>query len=63
MKPASFEYFAPTSTEEALAAVREAGVIVTYPDKRPFMEAVAGMKASYDGTEIGRLLKAIEAVE
>lgn len=51
------------STEEALAAVREAGVIVTYPDKQPFMAAVQEMKASYDGTEIGRLLKAIEAVE
>ncbi len=51
------------STEEALAAVREAGVIVTYPDKQPFMAAVQEMKASYEGTEIGRLLKAIEAVE
>ena len=51
------------STEEALAAVREAGVIVTYPDKQPFMAAVQEMKASYDGTEIGRLLQAIEAVE
>jgi len=52
-----------TSTEEALAAVQAAGVIVTYPDKQPFMNAVQEMKASYDGTEIGRLLKAIEAVE
>ncbi len=51
------------STEEALAAVREAGVTVTYPDKQPFMEAVEEMKASYDGTEIGRLIRAIEAVE
>jgi tripartite ATP-independent transporter DctP family solute receptor len=51
------------STEEALAAVQEAGVIVTYPDKRPFMAAVEEMKASYDGTEIGRLLREIEAVE
>ncbi len=51
------------STEEALAAVREAGVTVTYPDKEPFMAAVQEMKAAYDGTEVGRLLKAIEAVE
>jgi tripartite ATP-independent transporter DctP family solute receptor len=51
------------STEEALAAVREAGVVVTYPDKEPFMAAVQDMKAAYDGTEVGRLLKAIEAVE
>jgi tripartite ATP-independent transporter DctP family solute receptor len=51
------------STEEALRAVKEAGVVVTYPDKQPFMDAVADMKASYDGTEIGRLIRAIEAVE
>jgi tripartite ATP-independent transporter DctP family solute receptor len=51
------------STEEALAAVKEAGVIVTYPDKAPFMAAVQAMKDSYDGTEIGRLIHAIEAVE
>ena len=51
------------ATANALAAVEEAGVTVTYPDKEPFMAAVEEMKASYDGTEIGRLLKAIEAVE
>jgi tripartite ATP-independent transporter DctP family solute receptor len=51
------------STEEALAAAQEAGVIITYPDKAPFMEAVQDMKASYDGTEVGRYLRAIEAVE
>ncbi len=51
------------STEEALAAVQAAGVIVTYPDKQPFMDAVEAMKASYDGTETGRYLRAIEAVE
>jgi tripartite ATP-independent transporter DctP family solute receptor len=51
------------STEEALAAVQEAGVIVTYPDKQPFMASVEGMKASFDGTDIGRLIRAIEAVE
>ena len=51
-----------TATEEALAAVQEAGVIVTYPDKQPFMAAVEEMKAAYDGTETGRLLRAIEAV-
>ncbi len=52
-----------SSTEEALAAVKEAGVIVTYPDKAPFMAAVQAMKDSYDGTEVGRLIRAIEAVE
>lgn len=51
------------ATREALDAVQEAGVIVTYPDKAPFMQAVEAMKASYDGTETGRFLRAIEAVE
>ena len=51
------------STQEALEGVKEAGVTVTYPDKQPFMDAVAEMKASFDGTEMGELLKAIEAVE
>jgi TRAP-type C4-dicarboxylate transport system substrate-binding protein len=51
------------ATEEALAAVKEAGVIVTEPDKQPFMDAVAEMKASYAGTDIGDLIAEIEAVE
>lgn len=51
------------STEESLNAVIEAGVVVTRPDKQPFMDAVADMKASYAGTEIGELLNEIEAVE
>jgi tripartite ATP-independent transporter DctP family solute receptor len=48
------------STEEALAAVQAAGVQVSYPDKAPFQAAVTEMKASYEGTEIGDLIKAIE---
>ena len=51
------------ATEDALAAVKEAGVQVSYPDKQPFMDAVAEMKASYQGTEIGDLLDEIAAVE
>lgn len=51
------------ATQEALATVEEAGVVVTYPDKQPFMDAVAEMKASYAGTEIGDLLADIEKVE
>jgi len=51
------------STNLALAEVEAAGVVITRPDKQPFMDAVAEMKASFDGTEIGDLLKAIEAVE
>ncbi len=51
------------STEESLNAVIEAGVVVTKPDKQPFMDAVAPMKASFAGTEIGDLLNEIEAVQ
>lgn len=51
------------ATEQALAAVKEAGVIVTRPDKQPFIDAVEVMKASYEGTEIGDLMKKIAAVE
>ena len=51
------------STEEALAAVQEAGVEVIYPDKAPFQAAVADMKASFEGTEIGELIRAIEEME
>lgn len=51
------------STEEALAAVQEAGVEIIYPDKGPFQAAVAAMKASYDGTDIGDLIRAIEDMD
>lgn len=51
------------ATMLALQEVEAAGVIVTRPDKKPFMDAVVEMKASFDGTEIGDLLNAIEAVE
>ena len=50
------------STEEALAAVKAAGVKVLYPDKAPFQAAVAAMKAGYAGTEIGELIGRIEAL-
>jgi tripartite ATP-independent transporter DctP family solute receptor len=48
------------STEEALAAVQAAGVQVLYPDKAPFQESVAEMSASFEGTEIGDLIKEIK---
>lgn len=51
------------STEEALAAVQAAGVEVIYPDKAPFQAAVADMKASFEGTEIGELIRAIEEMD
>ncbi len=47
---------------DSLAALESAGVEVVYPDKAPFREAVAGMKADYDGTPTGELISAIEAV-
>lgn len=50
-------------TEASLAAVEEAGVVVTYPDKAPFRAAVEPMKAAYDGTDTGALLDAIAAME
>lgn len=40
------------SVEESLAAVKEAGVEVTYPDKAPFSEKVASMYDSYRDNEI-----------
>jgi TRAP-type C4-dicarboxylate transport system substrate-binding protein len=43
--------------------VEAAGVVVTRPDKQPFMDAVAEMKASYAGTEVGELIAAIEATK
>ena len=50
-------------TEQSLAAVKAAGVTVTYPDKAPFREAVEPMKAAYAGTETGELLEAIKRME
>lgn len=51
--------------EEALRAVQEAGVTVTYPDKTPFREAVRPMHESYreKAPEIYRLIQEIENVE
>ena len=44
------------ASQDALDKVRAAGVEVIYPDKKPFQDAVAGLKASHDGTRIGSLL-------
>ncbi len=43
--------------------VEEAGVKVTYPDKKPFQDSVKGMWAEYDGTQIGELIKQIQEVK
>ncbi len=50
-------------TDQSIEAVKAAGVVVTYPDKTPFREAVAPMKAAYADTETGALLDAIKSME
>jgi tripartite ATP-independent transporter DctP family solute receptor len=49
------------ASDEALAAIAASGVEIIRPDKQPFMEAVEGMKAAYQGTEVGEVLNAIAA--
>ncbi len=51
------------STEDSLAAVREAGVEVLYPDKTPFLEAVQSMHDSYKGTALYDLMEEIKSVQ
>jgi len=51
-----------TSTEEALAAVEEAGVEIIYPDKTAFMQAVKPMHEAYRGTELYDLIQTIKAM-
>jgi tripartite ATP-independent transporter DctP family solute receptor len=48
---------------EALTAVKKAGVEVIYPDKQPFRDAVAPMKAALADTELGPLIRQVEAME
>ena len=50
-------------TEEALQAVQAAGVTVYRPDKSPFIDKVAAMHHSYDGTPVGELLDEIKATD
>ena len=49
--------------EQALSAVTKAGVEVIYPDKQPFRDAVAPMKAALAKTELGPLIRSVEAME
>lgn len=51
------------STEEALKAVREAGVKVSYPDKAPFVAAVKEMHESYKDTPVYRLMREIQEIQ
>jgi len=49
------------ASDEALAAIAASGVEIIRPDKAPFIAVVADMKARYSGTEVGKVLEAIEA--
>ncbi len=48
---------------EALSEVAKAGVEIIYPDKQPFRDAVAPMKARFAETELGPLIKQVERLE
>ncbi|ALS97312.1 TRAP transporter substrate-binding protein [Lacimicrobium alkaliphilum] len=48
------------ASDEALEAVKAAGVEVIYPDKQAFREAVAPFHASLADTEVGRLIQRIK---
>ena len=51
------------ASDDALRAVKEAGVEVIYPDKTPFRQSVREMHESYRGTSIYDLIKEIDAVQ
>ena len=51
------------ASQEALDAVQAAGVEVIRPDKQPFRDAVAPMKAAFAKTELGPLIRRVEAME
>lgn len=51
------------ATEEALKAVQEAGVEVSYPDKTPFVEAVKEMHDSYRDTPVYPLMQEIQKIK
>jgi TRAP-type C4-dicarboxylate transport system substrate-binding protein len=43
--------------------VKEAGVQVIYPDKKPFQESVASVWEEFKGTDIGELIEQIQEVK
>lgn len=47
-------------TNQSLKIVREGGVEIIYPDKQPFIDAVAEMHKTYAGTTVGDLLEKIK---
>ena len=48
------------ASDEALAAVKAAGVEVIYPDKQLFRDAVKEFHESFTGTEVGKIMQQIE---
>lgn len=46
-------------TQEALDAVREAGVTIHRPELKNFVERVSEMHSSYDGTPVGALMERV----
>ena len=50
------------ATQDAFSQLEANGVTINRPDKAPFRAAVAGLKASFDGTPVGRLAERIEAL-
>lgn len=50
------------ASEHALNQVQAAGVEIIRPDKAPFREAVAPMKAAFAQTELGPLIARVEAM-
>ena len=52
-----------SAEEEALREVAKSGVEIIYPDKQPFRDAVAPMKAALAETELGPLIRRVEAME
>lgn len=48
------------ASDEALAAVKSAGVEVIYPDKQLFRDAVKDYHQSFDGTPVGKIMHQIE---
>lgn len=48
--------------QEALQALRAAGVTITVPDKAPFREAVTDLQRSFEGTSVGAFIDRIKEV-
>jgi len=51
------------ASDDALNAVKEAGVEIINPDKKPFQESVKEMHESYKGTPIYDLINEINSIE